>query len=156
MALMPELAYESTSTLNMETFESAEHRVDGNTRLCRWVGYADVGQRQVFQVHVDEVHVGIFHREVLCVESASRRTWEVHDCTSPRASKGVAVLDVAIDQRSHSVLWEVETGFINTIDREVGHGDNSTLATSVGEHRTNIGEGHLAHGVVTGVTVRSG
>ena len=129
------------------------HRVNGDTGLCGRVGHRDVGQRHVLEVNIDEVHVGVLHRQVLCMQSTGRGTWEVHDGTSPGLSILVTVLDVTFNQRSYRILWEVETGFVHTVDAEVRHGEDRSLTASVGEDRPDVGERHVTHRVVTRVTV---
>ena len=132
----------------------AKHRVNGHTGLSRWVGDGDVRDGDVLEVNVDEVHVGVLDGEVLSVQSTGGGTGVVHDGTSPGLSVGVTVLDRPFLQRSNGVLWEVETRLISAVNLEVFHGDNGSLAAAVGEHGTDVGEGHVAHGVVSGVTVR--
>ena len=132
-----------------------KHRVNGHTGLSRWVGDGDVRDRDVLQINVDEVHVGILNGQVLSVQSTSGGTWVVDDGTAPRLTVGVAVLDRPFLQGGHGVLWEVETCLVNTVDGEVFHGDNRSLAATVREHSTDVGEGDIAHGVVARVTVSS-
>ncbi len=131
----------------------AEHRVNGHTGLSRWVGDGHVRDGDVLQVNIDEVHVGVLDSQVLSVQSTSGGTWVVDDGTAPRLTVSVTVLDRPFLQGSHGVLREVETGLIDAIDFEIFHGDNRTLAAAVREHSTDVGEGHVAHRVVSGVTV---
>ena len=49
----------------------AEHGVDGHTGLSRWVGDRDVRNGDMLEVNVDEVHVGVLHRQVLSMQSTS-------------------------------------------------------------------------------------
>ena len=87
------------------------------------------------------------------MQCTSRGTGVVHDRTSPSLTIGVTILERTFLQRSHSVLWEVETGFVGTIDGEVFHRDDGPLTAAVGEDRTNVGEGYVVHRVVSCVTV---
>ena len=47
------------------------HRVNGHTGLSRWVGHRDVGDGDMLQVNIDEVHVGVLNGQVLSVECTS-------------------------------------------------------------------------------------
>ena len=130
------------------------HRVNGHTGLCRWVGDGHVRDGDMLEVNIDEVHVGVLDGQVLSVQSTSGGTWVVDDGTAPRLTVGVTVLDRPFLQGRHGVLWEVETSLIDAVDFEVFHGEDRTLAATVREHGTDVCEGHVAHGVVSGVTVR--
>ena len=131
----------------------AEHRVNRHTGLSRWVGDGHVRDGDVLQVNIDEVHVGVLDGQVLSVQSTSGGTWVVDDGTAPRLTVGVTVLDRPFLQGGHGVLWEVETGLIDAVNFEVFHGEDRTLAAAVSKHSTDVGEGHIAHRVVSSVTV---
>ena len=131
----------------------AKHRVNGHTGLSRWVGDRDVGDSDMLQVNIDEVHVGVLDRQVLCVQSTGGGTGVVHNGAAPGLSVGVTILDGPFLERRNGVFREVETSFVNAVNGEVFHGDNRTLAAAVREHSTNVGEGDIAHGVVTRVTI---
>ena len=129
------------------------HRINGHTGLGRWIGHSDVGDGDILQVNINEVHVGVLNSQVLSVECTSGRTWVVDNSTSPRLTIFVAVLDRTFLERCNGVLREVETGFISTVNLEVFHGHDCSLAAAVCKHGTDVGEGDIAHGVVSGVTV---